>query len=302
VASAPPVFVLAPTRSYSSLVTQMLGCHPELYAFPELTLFNCETVAEWLARGGGRLEPGGREGWFAEAYRSGVLRAYAQLRFGGQTEAGVAAASRHVESLRDQRTRVILDELLECIAPRVGVEKSPATAMNADGLERLQRWYPLARFIHLVRHPVATCESLLRNCEKHYVPSMGELERWIPFAVLSTHRRIMAFLDRVAADRWRVVRSEDAVDDPAATLEPVVRWLGLRTDPEAIDQLRHPERSPFARVGPVGARGGNDAGFQREPAARPSTRPRSVFLRDDWRVTPRWREELANLAQELGYA
>jgi hypothetical protein len=133
------------------------------------------------------------------------------------------------------------------------------------------------------------------------VPSMGDLERWIPFAVLSAHRRIMTFLGRVAPERWRMVRSEDAVDDPGATLEPVLSWLGLRTDRDAIDQLWHPERSPFARVGPVGARAGNDAGFQRAPALRPAKRPRSVLLRADWRVTLGWRDELANLARELGY-
>lgn len=39
-----PVFVLAPARSHTSVVTQMLGQHPETYAFPELVLFNGETL------------------------------------------------------------------------------------------------------------------------------------------------------------------------------------------------------------------------------------------------------------------
>src|SRR5262249_46194462 len=39
-----PVFILCPIRSFSSVACAMLGQHPELYAFPELRLFNADTV------------------------------------------------------------------------------------------------------------------------------------------------------------------------------------------------------------------------------------------------------------------
>jgi hypothetical protein len=71
-----PLFILAPARSYSSVVTQILGCHQQLYAFPELNLFRFQTVDEWLdARDSGMV--------FHRSLQGGVLRAYAELRFGG---------------------------------------------------------------------------------------------------------------------------------------------------------------------------------------------------------------------------
>jgi hypothetical protein len=289
-----PLFVLAPGRSYSSIVTQMLGCHPQLYAFPELRLFTSETVDEWLAAG--RVDT-----WWGEAHLSGLLRAFAELRFGGQTDTGAAAARRHVESLRGQPARVLMDQLLAAVAPRIGVEKSPETAMARGALPRLLRAYPQARFIHLLRHPVATCESWLVAWTGRYEPSLGDHERWIPFSVVAARRRIMEFLDRVPPDRWRVVRGEDAIDRPIETLEPVLAWLGVRTDSEALDALRHPERSPFARFGPADAWAGNDPQFQASPTLRPARRPVSLALRGDWRVTARWREEVEVLARELGY-
>src|SRR5436190_23118240 len=42
-----PLFVLAPPRSFTSVVGTMLGQHPELYGLPETHLFGCKTMAEW---------------------------------------------------------------------------------------------------------------------------------------------------------------------------------------------------------------------------------------------------------------
>src|SRR5262245_49712148 len=110
----PPLFVLSAARSYSSVVVQMLGCHPDLYAFPELVLFGHETVDAWL-------DVAPHDEGYRKARTSGTLRALAELRFGGQTPEGVEAALAHLETLRGQPTRVVLDELLAAVAPRVGV-------------------------------------------------------------------------------------------------------------------------------------------------------------------------------------
>jgi hypothetical protein len=289
-----PLFVLAPARSFSSVVTQLLGCHPQLYAFPELLLSSFDTVDEWLTQD----TPGSS---FYQARTSGLVRAFAELRFGGQTEAGVAATWRHLESLRGQPVRVLLDELLAAVAPAIGVEKSPDAAVVPGALWRLRRWYPKARFIHLLRHPVATCESQVRHWAGGEEWWRGDPERWVPFGLISDRRRIMAFLSGLPADRWRSVRGEDVVDDPAATLRPVLAWLRLRTDAASLDALRHPERSPYARVGPTGATGGNDPSFQASPTLRPARRSASLSLPPGWRVSRRWGEEIESLGRELGY-
>lgn len=292
---AAPVFVLAPARSYSSIVTQVLGSHPQLYAFPELMLSTCDTVGQWL-------DAVPRSGRGRESWASGLLRSLGQLSFGGQTEAAIAAAWAYLAARRDWPAHAIFDELLEAVAPLVGVEKSPATAASHTAMRRLLRWYPDARFIELRRHPVATCESMRAAYAPGWDPTLGDLERSIPYSVIAQRRRIRAFLDELPADRWRAVCAEDVVDDPSSALVPVLTWLGLRTDAQARAALRHPERSPYARTGPPGARAGNDPGFQRDPVLRAARRPGSLDLPAAWRVSPCWRDELQRLGRELGYA
>jgi hypothetical protein len=127
-------------------------------------------------------------------------------------------------------------------------------------------------------------------------------ERLIPFDMIYVHRTISAFLSGLPESRWRFVRGEDILADPEATLAPVLAWLGVRVDDEALAALRHPERSPYARPGPDGAKGGNSPKFQRDPRLRPPRRPPSPELPADWPVTPLWREELVELGERLGYS
>ena len=42
------------------------------------------------------------------------------------------------------------------------------------------------------------------------------------------------------------VRGEDTVSDPERGMPEVLAWLGLRTDDEAIEEMKHLERSPYA--------------------------------------------------------
>jgi hypothetical protein len=84
----------------------------------------------------------------------------------------------------------------------------------------------------------------------------------------------------------------------------ICRWLGIRDDEEAIDEMMHPERSPFACFGPINALFGNDPNFLLGPTFRPH---KVKFPRLD-RPVP-WRDDnqglhpkVVALAQEFGYA
>ena len=65
------------------------------------------------------------------------------------------------------------------------------------------------------------------------------------------------------------VRGEDLLSCPDTCLTSITRWLGIRCDPEAIEAMEHPERSPFAWVGPWNARFGGDPNFLANPILRP---------------------------------
>jgi hypothetical protein len=149
-----PVFVLAPARSNSSVVTAMLGQHPRLCVFPELALFRKATVAELLT------DPAGWRGPPARLRLAGLLRALAEHHDGCQTPETVAAASRFIEERRAWGVGEILDHLLELAHPRLGLEKSPENSSRDEYLSRLDAAYPRARYLHLTRHPVTTAASM----------------------------------------------------------------------------------------------------------------------------------------------
>ena len=94
------------------------------------------------------------------------------------------------------------------------------------------------------------------------------------------------------------------MSDPPTHLTAICRWLGIRDDEEAVAEMMHPERSPFACFGPINALFGNDPNFLRGPTFRPHKvkippLDKPVPWRDDGKgLYPR----VVELARELGYA
>jgi hypothetical protein len=108
----------------------------------------------------------------------------------------------------------------------------------------------------------------------------------------------------VPASQQIRMRGEDLMADPQNHLGDLAAWAGLRTDAQAIDEMMHPERSPFACFGPINALFGNDPNFLSGPVFRPHT-PKVPPLtapapwRDDGRgLYP----EVIEMARYFGYA
>src|SRR5262245_875259 len=77
-----PVFILAPPRSFTSIVCAIIGQHPDMYGLPELNLFNTATMVEWWKLGDKATFP----------RVDGALRTIAELFFGGQNEQTIREA------------------------------------------------------------------------------------------------------------------------------------------------------------------------------------------------------------------
>ena len=114
---------------------------------------------------------------------------------------------------------------------------------------------------------------------------------------------ITQFLEEVAPERQLRMRGEDIMADPHTQLAAIARWAGLRDDAEAVEEMMHPERSPFACFGPISAMFGNDPNFLSGPTFRPH-KPKIPPLN---RPVP-WRQdgkglypEVIDLAREYGY-
>jgi hypothetical protein len=289
----------------------MLGQHPQLYGFPELHLFIADTVDELLRYWEQKKEfnkefYNQRFGPGAAACSTGLLRALAELHFGGQTLEAVGEALAWLRARRDWSTRQVLDLLLQAVGPRMGVEKTPETAMTPAYMARVRAGYPGARFLHLTRHPV----TAQRSMQSHWGPRKRKRRQKFSGYGLAevcarswslTHQAILDFTAGLPPEQTMRVRGEDLINEPDKHLPRVAAWLGLRTDAEAIEAMKHPERSRYAGVGPTSARLGYDPKFLRDPELRPCELPKGLEHPPEWGLDP-WRLlHVLALAARLDY-
>jgi hypothetical protein len=301
-----PVLLLSPPLSPSSLVCAMLGQHEEMYSVPETHLFLADTLREW---------------WDVCVNSSfdmahGLLRVVAQLYFGEQTEATVQLAGAWLRRRLPFTTGYIIELLGEKVRPRMIVEKSSSVVFHVGSMQRAQRMFPQAKFIHLVQHPQAYCRTVLAAVEDA-MAHQGRIPQWLRrLACFSAadadelsqeqyefdpqqawrvlNNNISEFLEAMPEDQKFRVRVEDVVTSRDSTVRAIAEWLGLRVDDEAIEAMRHPERSPYACFGPVGARYGDNPLFLRSPIL-----PAPPADTDSLDAPMSWRQDGEGLSPEV---
>ncbi len=278
----------------------MIGRHPAAFGLPELNLFVSDTL----------------EGLWSEMAESrqvqihGLLRAVAYLFAGEQTMAAIAMARRWLTQRMHWPTSRVFNEIRATVAPFRIVEKSRVNVRDADCLERIRETCPDAYFVHLVRHPMAFGTAVLAEGDKSRRAVQEMLETASEGLILDpqllwlgVERRIASFLEGIPARRQIRLRIEQLFEAPQARLTGLARALRLSTDQAAIDAMLHPERSPFAGLGPVGANLGDEPQFLRNP-----TFPVRVLQRTTLEGPLPWRRDRAGFrddvvkrARSLGY-
>ena len=307
------LLILAPPRSFTTVVSAMLGRHPQMYGLPETHLFSNETIVEWWDRAAEAQYP----------MTHGLLRATAQIVFGEQTEETVERAIGWLWRRSHYTSGLLLEELAHNVSPLVLIEKSPSTVYLPESMNRAYEMFPRAKFLHLTRHPLGYGESVvkaLRVAEEH-----GGAPKWLqklatrssPFAGgeleydfdpqkswYFLNRNICEFLEFVPHEQKFRVHGENILANPDIVLPQICSWLGLRQDQAAIEEMKHPERSPYACFGPQNAPFGNDHFFLADPVLRPA---REITQSLDGPLS--WREdgqgfapEVKALASDFGYA
>ncbi len=123
-------------------------------------------------------------------------------------------------------------------------------------------------------------------------------------AWFQTHERILEFCGGLPDDRHLRIRAEDALNDPDRETSRIAAWLGVSASSEALEAMKHPEDSPFARLGPPGsgATGGNDPAFLADPRLRAVELPQSLAPPAGWSLDLSVWRCVADLARTLGYA
>ncbi|MCI0563978.1 MAG: sulfotransferase [Nitrososphaera sp.] len=297
-----PLFILSPPRSYTSVTCAMIGQHPEMYGLPEVNLFARENYGQLLA--------------LMNAFRPrlghGLWRAFAQLGIGEQTQDNIEIVKKCLEEDTTVTTSALFSHLVHWAAPRVLVDKSPLYVFRPAFLERIREAFPEARYLHLVRHPFGTCESVNRKAKEvqeleGLQPQKGSFQFISSSKVdpgnswLNPHLRILAFLKTIPPERQMLLRGEDLLSDPDTHLREIAKWLGISTNEAAIEAMKHPERSPFACYGPMNARMGNDSSFLESPVLRPFT-TKLKSLRNSSTEHIIFSNQLIELGEQFGYA
>ncbi|CUH78565.1 Sulfotransferase domain protein [Tritonibacter multivorans] len=301
----PPIFLIAPPRSFTTLVSGMLGVHPDVYGVPELTIFYRETLSELWTLGRADTSSDTR-------MRHGILRAVAEIFFGEQTDAAIAGAERWCARRQDWHVRDVFTELRAAVAPLRLLEKSPDYTLKPEAMLRFFESCPDCKIIFLTRHPVGQCKSTLSindgaypfNCNSFaFENGQAILDPQIAWHDMNVN--VLNFLEtHVPKDQYLRVMGEALLADPEGELKNLCRWLGIRDDEDAIEQMKHPERSPFANFGPISALFGNDPNFQRNPHFK-KQRARTLppldgplpWRKDGATLYP----EVRALAEEFGY-
>lgn len=288
----PPLFILTCMRSYSSLISTMLGQHCAMYCLPEVNLF----IADTLGSGVDLLT------LVRKRTLDGLYRAVAELEFGGQSEALVLRAVDWVEQRRDWTPVQLMAHFDAKVSPRCLIEKSPSNVLNPDRLAQTLALFPQARFLHLYRHPVATTASIAKITQSAR-GGRGRQTKDPEAAWIASNRAIIELSAKIPPHQFMALRGEDLLRDPDPYLRQICDWLGLETTAQDLDAMKHPEASPFAHVGPASAPFGADPGFLKHPeyVRRDITLPKLDSVLDWAEPGRRLSPEAVHLSYQLGY-
>lgn len=228
----PAMFVLAPPRSGTTLLRVMLAGHSRLFAAPELQLLPFGTLGQRRAAFTGRFS----------LWLEGTIRALMELRC---CDAEAAKALMQEYEDRDCSTHDFYRVLQDWVAPRILVDKTPQYVLDRACLERAERVFDGALYVHLVRHPGA----MVRSFERFHVHQVlflkehGFAARQLGELVwLLAHRNAAEFLRGIPAERQFRLRFEDLVSSPRGAMEALCGRFGLPFEEEMIEPYRNLDR------------------------------------------------------------
>jgi len=221
-----PIIIIGAGRSGSSLLHELLNCHPAIdmlgemeFAVPSMWRAVWEVSAAAGARSQ-RLEQARRE--VAAEPDDSVI---AQVAAAEQRERESAAAI-----LRETLDK--LYRLAERPASQWGFKEIWMPSQGPYSWEAYDHVFPHATYVHIIRHPF------------HYARSVADWNR-IPFTLDVLREQLTAWVDFLGASRQRQatgryvdITYEALVHDPRAILTPLLERLALRWDDACLEAAR----------------------------------------------------------------
>lgn len=221
------VFVLAPPRSGSTLLRVMLGGHPNLFAPPEPLLFSFNNL-------GRRAKAFESDPFWLEGVTQAVKEA---------TGMSADEAAARMRSFEEQGTSItdFFNWFQSQMGDRQLVDKTPSYAYEPQTLQRIEKMFKRARFIHLTRHPYAMIRSYEEarmdvQIRARFNRPLDLSSRQVAEMIYTIcHENIRDFLATIPAERQMRVSFEDLVSQPGSEAERICSFLGLPMDERMLD-------------------------------------------------------------------
>ncbi len=293
-----PVWLLSAPFSGVCWLAGVLGRHPRLYATPQLHLSLAGNVGRLLELFDASQDDRG----------DGLLRTVADLACGGQSAAALQAARDWLNARAALDTAALLRELAQLAAPRRLVIPEAEAALRVYELFKLQRLWPDAAVVHLVRHPwTQGCLMADWFRERLFVPidyrdysqDPPQIEPQIPWL------RANLNLDRLGAHtatyRLRGEMLDRGFDEAVGAL---CDWLGLPLDAAMLAAMAEPGEWRFAGPAPEEAPGGlePDVTAERSPQLQALIEEPAMERALPWRDDGSgFAAEVMQLAERYGY-
>jgi LPS sulfotransferase NodH len=213
-------FILGYGRSGTTLVRRMLSAHPGLFVPPENDIF--QRLPRRIGKG------------LADADAVRAMRQALPIYYGKIYDLDL------LERLLIDKLPLSTAEVIATFfaAAHIGADKPGAIwghklPSEWPYVSTWRRWYPEAKHLHVVRHPLDSTASMIQHQLQRY-PTTPLVGIWQWRKAFRSIRRQGAEMD---PERYHMIRYEDLVADPEPVLAGVSRFLGVSADhvPAMID-------------------------------------------------------------------
>lgn len=151
---------------------------------------------------------------------------------------------------------------------RMLVQKSPSTVLDETRLGRLHQLSPKAYYLHLARHPRATCKSIYEIQQKTAIltkrrtgtPTNPE-SLWLD----RLNRNILRFTSQLRSGQTLCIQGNSCCRNRRCICRKSPNGWKFAPTRRRRAEMLHPERSPYARIGPPNAPFGHDPNFLHNP-------------------------------------
>ncbi len=220
----PAIFILAPPRSGTTLLSLMLAGHPNIFAANELQLLHFDDLGERAKAYQGKFS----------LWKEGAIRALMDLK---NIDANEAKTLIQLEEKQSNSTQAFYAKIQALLEGKILVDKSPSYLLDKYALGRAEDIFEDALYIHLYRHPY----SMIKSFEKMRMNQVMYLEQHQYTARQTgeliwqqSHQNALQFLEDIPKHRQFNISYEALIVDPETVMRNLCTQFGLPYHPGLI--------------------------------------------------------------------